>query len=76
MSLPFMTAKQQENICSELPVLHSSRLELLTAIIKCTGRYVYDYTIASLSLKKKKENRGKREKKYGWDKLNVIFFKP
>ncbi|KAK7389851.1 hypothetical protein VNO78_25146 [Psophocarpus tetragonolobus] len=37
MSLPFMTAKQQENICSELPVLHSSSLELLTAIIKSMG---------------------------------------
>ncbi|XP_020226610.1 proline-, glutamic acid- and leucine-rich protein 1 [Cajanus cajan] len=37
MSLPFMTAKQQENICSELPVLHLSSLELLTAIIKAMG---------------------------------------
>ncbi|KAJ1429529.1 Pre-rRNA-processing protein RIX1, N-terminal [Sesbania bispinosa] len=37
MSLPFMTAKQQENICSELPVLHSCSLELLMAIIKATG---------------------------------------
>ncbi|XP_027336279.1 proline-, glutamic acid- and leucine-rich protein 1 isoform X2 [Abrus precatorius] len=37
ISLPFMTAKQQENICSELPVLHLSSLELLTAIIKAMG---------------------------------------
>ncbi|KAK7292775.1 hypothetical protein RJT34_15628 [Clitoria ternatea] len=37
MSLPFMTAIQQENICSELPVLHLSGLELLMAIIKATG---------------------------------------
>ncbi|KAL2336139.1 hypothetical protein Fmac_010585 [Flemingia macrophylla] len=37
MSLPFMTAKQQENICSELPVLHLSSLELLTDIIKAMG---------------------------------------
>ncbi|CAJ1950342.1 unnamed protein product [Sphenostylis stenocarpa] len=37
MSLPFVTGKQQENICSELPVLHLSSLELLTAIIKSLG---------------------------------------
>ncbi|KAK8464934.1 hypothetical protein PHAVU_010G110700 [Phaseolus vulgaris] len=43
MSLPFMTAKQQENICSELPVLHSSSLELITAIIKCTGSQLLPY---------------------------------
>lgn len=52
MSLPFMTAKQQENICSELPVLHLSSLELLTAIIKAMGRY--DYMIAFLSPFKRK----------------------
>lgn len=51
MSLPFMTAKQQENICSELPVLHLCSLELLTAIIKATGRY--DCDILTLSLQKK-----------------------
>ncbi|XP_068462065.1 uncharacterized protein [Phaseolus vulgaris] len=43
MSLPFMTAKQQENICSELPFLHSSSLELLTAIIKCMGSQLLPY---------------------------------
>ncbi|XWS56869.1 hypothetical protein CRYUN_Cryun09bG0122400 [Craigia yunnanensis] len=32
--LPFMTAMQQELICSELPVLHVYSLELLIAIIK------------------------------------------
>ncbi|WJX92033.1 hypothetical protein P8452_73731 [Trifolium repens] len=37
MSLPFMTARQQENVCSELPVLHMCSLELLTAIIKATS---------------------------------------
>ncbi|QCE02612.1 proline-, glutamic acid- and leucine-rich protein 1 [Vigna unguiculata] len=37
MSMPFVTAKQQENICSELPALHLSSLELLTAIIKSLG---------------------------------------
>ncbi|KAI5401194.1 hypothetical protein KIW84_065879 [Lathyrus oleraceus] len=37
MSLPFMTARQQENICSELPVSHICSLELLTAIVKATG---------------------------------------
>ncbi|KEH18714.1 hypothetical protein MtrunA17_Chr8g0347521 [Medicago truncatula] len=37
MSLPFMTARQQERICSELPALHMCSLELLTAIIKATG---------------------------------------
>ncbi|KAK9282790.1 hypothetical protein L1049_011011 [Liquidambar formosana] len=31
---PFMTAMQQEFICSQLPVLHMYSLELLTAIIK------------------------------------------
>lgn len=34
--LRFMTAMQQELICSELPVLHASSLELLMAIIKAT----------------------------------------
>ncbi|TKY64039.1 Proline-, glutamic acid- and leucine-rich protein 1 [Spatholobus suberectus] len=43
MSLPFMTAKQQENICSELPVLHLSSLELLTAIIKAMGSQLLPY---------------------------------
>ncbi|KAF7801450.1 proline-, glutamic acid- and leucine-rich protein 1 [Senna tora] len=37
ISLPFITAKQQEDICSELPVLHSYSLELLTAVIKGVG---------------------------------------
>ncbi|OMO90801.1 Armadillo-like helical [Corchorus capsularis] len=32
--LPFMTAMQQELICSELPVLHAYSLDLLIAIIK------------------------------------------
>ncbi|XP_014515335.1 proline-, glutamic acid- and leucine-rich protein 1 [Vigna radiata var. radiata] len=36
-SMPFVTAKQQENICSELPALHLSSLELLTAILKSLG---------------------------------------
>lgn len=36
--LRFMTAMQQELICSELPVLHASSLELLMAIIKATHR--------------------------------------
>ncbi|KAA8534550.1 hypothetical protein F0562_032067 [Nyssa sinensis] len=31
---PFMTAMQQEFICSELPVLHSCSLELLASILK------------------------------------------
>jgi len=44
MSLPFMTSRQQENVCSELPVLHMCSLELLTAIIKATGRYGCVYT--------------------------------
>jgi len=55
MSMPFVTAKQQENICSELPALHLSSLELLTAIIKSLGRY--NYMIASLSLQKKMKKR-------------------
>ncbi|XP_028755686.1 proline-, glutamic acid- and leucine-rich protein 1 isoform X1 [Neltuma alba] len=37
MSMPFVTAKQQEDICSELPVLHSYALELLTAVVKGVG---------------------------------------
>ncbi|GAU42217.1 hypothetical protein TSUD_351270 [Trifolium subterraneum] len=37
MSLPFMTARQQENVCSELPDLHMCSLELLTAIINATS---------------------------------------
>ncbi|KAG2672395.1 hypothetical protein I3760_13G038900 [Carya illinoinensis] len=36
--LPFMTSMQQELICSELPVLHSYSLELLSAVIKGTRR--------------------------------------
>jgi len=52
MSLPFMTARQQEKTCSELPVLHMCSLELLTAIIKATGRY--DCVISTpLPLKRK-----------------------
>ncbi|KAK4268227.1 hypothetical protein QN277_024913 [Acacia crassicarpa] len=37
MSMPFVTAKQQEDICSELPVLHLYGLELLTAVVKVVG---------------------------------------
>ena len=59
MSLPFVTAKQQENICSELPFLHSSSLELLIAIIKSMGRY--NYTISFLSLQKKKKTEAKQK---------------
>lgn len=39
MSFPFMTSTQQENICSELPVLHLSSMELLMAALKGSGRY-------------------------------------
>ncbi|GFZ11211.1 hypothetical protein Acr_22g0006090 [Actinidia rufa] len=35
---PFTTGMQQESICSELPVLHSYGLELLSAIIKGVRR--------------------------------------
>ncbi|XP_054789445.1 uncharacterized protein LOC129294984 [Prosopis cineraria] len=38
-SLPLMTARQQENVCSELPVLHLHCLELLISIAKGMGRY-------------------------------------
>ncbi|XP_057436225.1 uncharacterized protein LOC130728696 [Lotus japonicus] len=37
MSFPFMTSTQQENICSELPVLHLSSMELLMAALKGSG---------------------------------------
>ncbi|XP_057454758.1 uncharacterized protein LOC130746223 [Lotus japonicus] len=37
MSFPFMTSMQQENICSELPVLHLCSMELLMAVIKGSG---------------------------------------
>ncbi|XP_054782136.1 uncharacterized protein LOC129289400 isoform X2 [Prosopis cineraria] len=36
-SLPLMTARQQENVCSELPVLHLHCLELLISIAKGMG---------------------------------------
>lgn len=36
--LPFVTAIQQEFICSQLPTLHSYGLDLLTAIIKRVRR--------------------------------------
>ncbi|MED6123205.1 hypothetical protein PIB30_046955 [Stylosanthes scabra] len=37
MSFPFMTSRQQEDICSVLPSLHLCSLELLDAIIKAMG---------------------------------------
>ncbi|XP_054784405.1 uncharacterized protein LOC129291194 isoform X1 [Prosopis cineraria] len=43
MSMPFVTAKRQENICSELPVLHSYGLELLTAVVKAVGSQLLPY---------------------------------
>ena len=39
MSLPFVTTRPQENICSQLPVLHSYSLDLLNAITKGMGSY-------------------------------------
>ncbi|KAI5421942.1 uncharacterized protein LOC127076040 [Lathyrus oleraceus] len=50
MSLPFMTARQQENICSELPVLHTCSLELLTAIIKATGSQLLPHAASIVRL--------------------------
>ncbi|MED6108420.1 hypothetical protein PIB30_023639 [Stylosanthes scabra] len=37
MSFPFMTSRQQEDICAVLPSLHLCSLELLDAIIKAMG---------------------------------------
>ncbi|CAK8565723.1 unnamed protein product [Lathyrus sativus] len=50
MSLPFRTARQQENICSELPVLHMCSLELLTAIIKATGSQLLPHAASIVRL--------------------------
>lgn len=49
-SMPFITSKQQEDICSELPILHSYSLDLLTAMIKGVGRYTYLIPFPSSSL--------------------------
>lgn len=53
---PFMTAMQQESICSELPVLHMHSLELLSATIKSARRWtiiltriVYMYLVKTCS---------------------------
>lgn len=35
---PFMTAMQQESVCSELPVLHLYSLELVVAMVKGVRR--------------------------------------
>ncbi|KAE9605712.1 hypothetical protein Lal_00024994 [Lupinus albus] len=50
MSLPFMTAIQQENICSELPVLHLCSLELLTTIVKVMGRQILPHAASILRI--------------------------
>ncbi|KAI4354075.1 hypothetical protein L6164_002975 [Bauhinia variegata] len=50
MSLPFVTSKQQENMCSELPVLHSFGLDLLTAIIKGMGSSLLPYAASIVRL--------------------------
>ncbi|XP_019460211.1 PREDICTED: proline-, glutamic acid- and leucine-rich protein 1 isoform X1 [Lupinus angustifolius] len=50
MSLPFMTAIQQENICSELPVLHLCSLELLTTITKVLGRQILPHAASILRI--------------------------
>uniref|UniRef100_F6HV55 Uncharacterized protein n=1 Tax=Vitis vinifera TaxID=29760 RepID=F6HV55_VITVI len=42
--LPFVTAIQQEFICSQLPTLHSYVLDLLTAIIKRVRSYGFSFT--------------------------------
>ncbi|KAJ7970575.1 Proline-, glutamic acid-and leucine-rich protein 1 [Quillaja saponaria] len=49
-SLLFMTAMQQEKICSDLPVLHSSSLELLTAILKGVGSQLLPYAASIVRL--------------------------
>ncbi|XP_061349893.1 uncharacterized protein LOC133295112 [Gastrolobium bilobum] len=53
MALPFFTSKQQENICSELPVLHLSSLELLSAIIKATGSKLLPHAASIVRIIKK-----------------------
>ncbi|KAK7275322.1 hypothetical protein RIF29_16435 [Crotalaria pallida] len=50
MSLPFMTAIQQENICSELPVLHSCSLELLIAIMEVMGSKILPHAASILRI--------------------------
>lgn len=52
MAMPFVTAKQQENICSELPVLHSYGLELLTTVVKGVGRYACMILFYSRTMKR------------------------
>ncbi|KAJ7974893.1 Proline-, glutamic acid-and leucine-rich protein 1 [Quillaja saponaria] len=49
-SLLFMTAMQQEIIYSDLPLLHSCSLELLTAIIKGVGSQLLPYAASVVRL--------------------------
>ncbi|CAH2034466.1 unnamed protein product [Thlaspi arvense] len=47
---PFMTGIQQELVCAELPTLHSSALELLSATIKCIRSQLLPYAASVVRL--------------------------
>ncbi|CAH8349955.1 unnamed protein product [Eruca vesicaria subsp. sativa] len=47
---PFMTGIQQELVCAELPILHSSALELLRATIKCIRSQLLPYAASVVRL--------------------------